>query len=201
MRRCVIIIITVLALFDFQRLPAQRWLPASPWHVRTNLVHDVLLVPNVGAEYELSDRWTVVADASVAWWVSDRRQRRWGMMTGEVELRRWLGWRMMPPYNDGGHHLGFYGALYRYDLAWGGTGRQGDLNYGAGISYGYAISLSGRLSLDLSIGIGYLGGRYVKYEADDGRYVKVAEGMNHYFGPTKLEETLVWHLSRQFGRW
>ena len=84
MRRCVIIIITVLALFDFQRLPAQRWLPASPWHVRTNLVHDVLLVPNVGAEYELSDRWTVVADASVAWWVSDRRQRHGRSLVGSA---------------------------------------------------------------------------------------------------------------------
>ena len=118
MRR-ILTIIAIIALFDTPCLKAQSLSGDSRWHLRTNLVHDVLLVPNVGAEYELSDRWTVVADASVAWWVSDRRQRRWGMMTGEVELRRWLGWRMMPPYNDGGilwrplpvrPRLGRYGA-------------------------------------------------------------------------------------------
>ena len=146
MRRCVIIIITVLALFDFQRLPAQRWLPASPWHVRTNLVHDVLLVPNLGVEYELSDRWSLVADVSGAWWSAESRNRRWHILTGEVEMRRWLGWRFSPPYFDGGHHLGFYAAVYRYDLEWGGTGQQGELNYGGGISYGYALPSSASTS-------------------------------------------------------
>ena len=195
MRRCVIIIITVLALFDFQRLPAQRWLPASPWHVRTNLVHDVLLVPNLGVEYELSDRWSLVADVSGAWWSAESRNRRWHILTGEVEMRRWLGWRFSPPYFDGGHHLGFYAAVYRYDLEWGGTGQQGELNYGGGISYGYALTFSAKLSLDLSLGIGYLGGRYKKYEpADDGSYVQTGSGTRHYFGPTKLEASLVFHL-------
>lgn len=195
MRRCVIIIITVLALFDFQRLPAQRWFPASPWHVRTNLVHDVLLVPNLGVEYELSDRWSLVGDVSGAWWSVDSRNRRWHILTGDVELRRWLGWRLFPPYLDGGHHLGLYTAVYRYDIAWGGTGQQGELNYGGGISYGYALTLSTKLSLDLSLGIGYMGGKYKKYEpTDEGDYIQTSSGTRHYFGPTKVECSLVYHL-------
>lgn len=193
-----IAIIALLVLFDTLCLSAQnfRYLAGgySRTHLRTNLVHDLLLVPNVGVEYELSDRWSVVADASCAWWSMESRNRFWRIMTGEVELRRWLGWRLFPPYADGGHHLGVYAAVYRYDLAWGGSGQQADLNYGGGVSYGYALSLSRRLSLDLSVGVGYLGGRYKKYKPDGGQYVRTDSGTRHYFGPTKLEAALVWHL-------
>lgn len=189
-------IIATIAFLDTTCVQAQRFPGGSGWHLRTNLVHDLLLVPNLGAEFELSDRWTIAADASCAWWADEGRHRHWRILSGEVELRRWLGWRFFPPYSTGGHHLGVYAAVYRYDLQWGGTGHQADLNLGGGLSYGYAVPLSRRLSLDLAVGIGFLGGRYAKYEPDGERYVKVEEGTRYYAGPTKLEATLVWSLGQ-----
>ena len=44
-------------------------------------------------------------------------------------------------------------------------------NYTASVEYGYALPVSRRLNLDFSIGVGYLGGRYIKYEPQGDNYV------------------------------
>lgn len=162
-------------------------------HLRSNLLHDVLLVPNLGVEFEIGRKWSMAIDGSCGWWRVDKSHRYWRVATGQIELRYWKGWTTNA-FRFRGHHFGLYGALYRYDLEWGGTGRQADLNYGAGVSWGYAVKLNHSLSLDFSVGLGYIGGRYRKYEPYLGQYLQTATVSRHYFGPSKLEATLVWHL-------
>lgn len=158
-------------------------------HLRTNLIHDGLLVPNLGIEFELSRNVTMMTDVSFNWMSNNTKHRYWRVLTGEVELRKWFG---RHDYN--GHHIGIYAALYRYDLEFGGRGWQANLNYGSGLSYGYALRLSRRWSLDFAVGVGYFGGKYKKYDPDDGLYLWYSDVKRHYVGPTKLECTLVWHL-------
>ena len=59
------------------------------FHLRSNLLHDVLLVPNVGLECSVGRHWSLLADGSVGWWCIDRKHRYWRLATGEVELRYW----------------------------------------------------------------------------------------------------------------
>ena len=168
----------------------------APLHLRTNLLYDAVLLPNIGIEYGISPRLSVVLNAGGNWLRIDRSRFYWRALTADAELRFWLGSRK----NDNslqhkGHHIGVYAAVYRYDIEFGGEGQMGDFNYGGGLSYGYSVPIGRRLSIDLSLGIGYMGGKYKKYEPrDDGRYYWLSDNTRSWIGPTKAEVTLVWHI-------
>ena len=162
-------------------------------HVRTNLLYDALVVPNVGIEFGLSDHTSLVGNVMFNWIGIRDKQFYWRILSGDVEWRYWLG-TDENTFLRKGHHLGVYAAFYRYDVELGTVkGQLADFNYGGGISYGYSTRLNSNLSLDLSIGIGYMGGKYKKYKYLDGRYVWQSDEYRNYIGPTKAEATLVWH--------
>ena len=71
--------------------------------------------------------------------------------------------------------------------------------YGAGLSYGYSLSLSNRLNIDFSIGIGYLWGKYKKYHPADGCYVWDSTNSRKWFGPTNAEISLVYVIGGKGG--
>ena len=162
-------------------------------HLRTNLLYDVLAVPNIGAEFGVNDRMSIVGNVMLDWIGISTKQFYWRIFSGDLEWRYWLG-ADESTFLRKGHHLGVYAAFYRYDVELGTLdGEMGDFNYGGGVSYGYSAPLSRSLSLDMSIGIGYMGGKYKKYKYIDGRYVWQSDDHKNYFGPTKAEVTLVWH--------
>ena len=161
--------------------------------LRTNLLYDAALLPNIGVEYGFADRWSVVADVTADWIQNDRSHHYWRIFAGELEARRWLG-SDYRAYRLQGHHVGLYAALYRYDIEFGSKGHQSDLSYGGGICYGYSIPLGSRLAIDLSLGLGYIGGKYKEYEPRNGEYYWLADKQRHYFGPTRAEATLCWHI-------
>lgn len=163
------------------------------FHLRNNLLYDVLLVPNIGLEFALGRRFSLAADGGCGWWDIDYKHRYWRFATAQVELRYWTNWDTNT-FRYRGHHFGIYGALYRYDFEFGATGYQGKLNYGGGLSWGYAARLNRRLSLDFTVGVGYIGGQYIKYVPDNGLYRRTATVNRHYVGPSKLELSLVWHF-------
>lgn len=39
--------------------------------IRTNMIYDALLIPNLGVELDLGKRWTVAANAMYGWWNND----------------------------------------------------------------------------------------------------------------------------------
>ena len=162
--------------------------------LRTNLLYDAIIVPNVGVEVGLGERTSLVGNVMFNWIGLRNKQFYWRILSGDVELRYWLGADKNTFFRKG-HHLGVYGAFYRYDIELGTkNGQMGDFNYGGGISYGYSAILNRSLSLDMSIGIGYMGGKYKKYKYFDGRYVWQSDVHRNFVGPTKAEVTLVWHL-------
>lgn len=162
-------------------------------HFRTNLLYDALLVPNVGVEVGLNNKTSIVGNVMFDWLGFSEKQFYWRILSGDVEYRYWLG-NEMDGFLRKGHHVGVYAAVYRYDVELGKDGQMANFNYGGGISYGYSKTLSHSLSLDMSIGIGYMGGDYKKYRYIDGRYVWQADKKRNYIGPTKAEVTLVWHF-------
>ena len=170
-------------------------------HLSTNMLYDAALVPNVGVEYTFGQRWSAKVNAMFAWWSDDSRHRYWRVAGGSVELRRWLGSKVNA-FLLRGHHVGAYMGAYRYDFELGGTGNMADFNYSVGVSYGYSMPIARKLSLDLGVSVGYIGGNYTKYDHDDGCYVWLADMRRNYVGVTRAEASLVWHieLGRKGGR-
>jgi hypothetical protein len=94
-----------------------------------------------------------------------------------------------------GHHIGLYGQIVSYDLAYGGKGQMADdFNYGVGFEYGYSFPVAKCLNMDLSVGAGYLTGEYETYisSGEKNHYVWQSTYLRRWLGPTKAEVSLVW---------
>lgn len=176
---------------------AQKNSPAL--QLRTNGIYDLAASPNLGLEIQtdLGIAWQL--DYIGAWWNSDTRHHFFSNYAFQTELRYYLESKQESfPYV--GHHIGAYGQLATYDFEFGGTGylsRNLDNTYGFGVSYGYAKRLSKWFSIDFTVGLGYFSSKYDKYDpkADDTGYYRTDTRKLTFFGPTKLEVSLVWNLN------
>lgn len=187
--------------------PCDSSLPAGrPFYMalKTNLLYDVALVPNIGAEFYVGRGWSIGGNWMYAWWKSDKRHNYWRMYGGELDIRKYFGRRASEKPLTG-HHLGLYGQIFTYDFETGGRGYMGGkpggtlwdrMNYAVGLEYGYSLPVGRRLNLDFTVGVGYWGGEYQKYLPEDGHYVWTETRQRHWFGPTKAEISLVWLLGR-----
>lgn len=165
--------------------------------VKTNLLSDATLSPNIGIEVGLRPHWTFDFSGEInAWKVNDRSWRHWLV---QPELRYWLCDRWQGHF-FGIHLIGgqfnlnnidvpdFFGnhfkkaATYRYQ-GWG---------VGAGIAYGYSWILSKHWNIEAEIGIGWIYNRYDKFPcATCGRKLK-KNAVHNYVGPTKASINLVY---------
>lgn len=139
-----------------------------------------------------------------SWWKNDRRHRYWRIYGGEINARKFFGAKAAEKPLTG-HHVGIYAGAVTFDFEWGGKGYLGGKPHGtlfdrclcyAGIEYGYSLPVSKRLNIDFSIGFGYLGGKYYKYEPFYNDYIETGEYNLSFFGPTKAEISLVWLIGR-----
>ena len=175
-----------------EAVPAPRERRPFYMAVKTNLLYDALVLPNLGLEFYVGRGWSVAGNWMYTWLKSDRRHRYHRIYGGDLEVRRWLSYGRKPLT---GHHIGVYGQLLTYDLEWGGRGYLGDRwSYGGGLSYGYSAPIGRRLNLDFSIGVGYLGGEYYEYVPQGDCYLWQATKQRRWFGPAKAEVSLVWLL-------
>lgn len=164
--------------------------------LKTDLVHDATLTPDLGVEVALGKRWSVGAEGVWAWWGSDSSTRVWRVYGGWIELRRWLGTRAGERALTG-HHIGIYGSALTYDFEFGGLGRQSPLTMGTGISYGYSIPLGKRCNMDFGIRLGYFSGKRTLYRPRCGGLCAVGHDRHSYLGPTGLSVTLLWFPGRK----
>ncbi len=170
--------------------------------LKTNLLYDAAALPSIGAEFYLGKNWSAGINWTYGWWSKDSSHRYWRAYGGDINIRRWFGAKAnAKPLT--GHHLGLYFGVVTYDFEFGGKGYMGGLphrtlwdrcNYMGGIEYGYSLPVARRLNIDFTIGIGYLGGKYLEYEpAAHGKgYVWEKTMRLNWFGPTKAEISLVW---------
>lgn len=169
---------------------------ANPFYMslKSNLLYDALLIPNIGLEFYLGKEWYVSGNWMYSWWKNDRRHYYWRVYGGDLEIRKYLGRRASEKPLTG-HHLGLYFQLLTYDFELGGRGYQGGRwSYGMGLNYGYSLPIGRRLNLDFGIGLGYLGGKYKIYTPKDNFYVWQKTKQRNLFGITKAEVSLIWLL-------
>lgn len=172
--------------------------------IKTNMLYDVLAVPNIGVEFYLGKNWSAVGNWMYGWWNKNSSHHYWRIYGGDIAIRKWFG-KKAEEKPLTGHHLGLYGQAFTYDFEWGGKGYMGGkpggtlwekTNYAAGVEYGYSLPIAYRLNIDFTLGVGYWGGRYYKYEPMDGHYIWQTTKNRRWFGPTKAETSLVWLLGR-----
>lgn len=162
--------------------------------LKTNLLYDLVVTPSVGIEVGFTDRWSLALSGAYGWLEGSPWHENIRVVTGDAELRYWFRPADSPLR---GLHAGVYGAVYRYDFLFGGKGQEAKANWGTGLSCGYAVNVSRHFTVDFSLAVGYVGGKYQEYEVsnDDYRHnVWTAEKIRHFVGPTKAEVSFVWHL-------
>lgn len=169
--------------------------------VKTNLLFDAAMMPNVEVEVPVGNRWSVNGELMFPWWLVKDDKYCLQILMGGVEGRYWLGSKAKRKHREvlTGHFLGLYAGAGKYDLQWDRNGYQGEFFIAAGISYGYAMRIARNLRLEFNLGIGLLRTNYEHYHAiedyrtllwqDSGRYT--------WLGPTKAKISFVWLLNRK----
>ena len=168
---------------------------ASYFALKSNLLYDALLVPNLSLEASIGSGWTLGAGGMFAWWSKDAKHRYWRIYGGGLEIRKYFG-TLSKSKPLQGHHLGIYGDFLTYDFEFGAKGYQSKATYAAGIKYGYSHPIANRLNLDFALGIGYLHSNYKTYVPRDGCYVYQETKKRKWLGPTQAEISLVWLLGK-----
>ena len=168
---------------------------ASYFALKSNLLYDALLVPNLSLEASIGSGWTLGAGGMFAWWSKDAKHRYWRIYGGDLEIRKYFG-TLAKSKPLQGHHLGIYGDFLTYDFEFGAKGYQSKATYAAGIKYGYSHPIATRLNLDFALGIGYLHSNYKTYVPRDGCYVYQETKKQKWLGPTQAEISLVWLLGK-----
>lgn len=192
MKRTILLLLTVV-VGSIQSMMSQD---AA---LKTNLLADGLLNPNIGIEVGLAPKWTFDATGQFnAWTLS--HNRRWKHWAVQPEVRYWFCDRF------GGHFVGMHMHGGQYNIG----GFNGRLNLfgtdarklkdsrfqgwfiGAGVGYGYAWVLGHHWNLEGEIGFGYSYTRFDKFRcAGCGKKVE-EDKPHHYIGPTKAAVNLVY---------
>lgn len=158
--------------------------------LKTNIVSDALLSPNVGLEVGVAPKWTINASGQLnLWTVNGHKWRHWLV---QPEVRYWFCHRFQ------GHFLGLHAVGGEFNMGNIDNGirflgtdlsRLKDRRYegwgaGAGVGYGYDWVINRHWNLEAEIGIGWIHARYDEYPCTEcGR--RLGSGHHNYFGPTK----------------
>lgn len=174
-------------------------------NVKTNLLYDALLFPNIGMEFYLGKGYSLSTNWLYGWWKKSRHHWYWRAYGGEIDLRKWWG-KAAEEKPTTGHHIGIYAQMFTYDFQTGGRGYMGGkpggtlwdkMNYAVGAEYGYSLPVAKNLNIDFAIGVGYWGGIYHEYLPQDGRYAWQSTKNRRWLGPTKAEVSLVWLIGKK----
>lgn len=167
--------------------------------IKTNLLYDAALSPNIGAEIGLAPRWTLDLSGNLNLWTVGNGHK-WRHWLVQPEARYWFCQRFA------GHFLGFHalGGQYnagKLDLPFSFLGtnfrnlkdrRYEGWGVGAGVAYGYAWPVSKHWNIEAEFGFGWIWTKFDSYPcADCGN--RLDHGKTHnYVGPTKIALNLVY---------
>lgn len=193
MRRFILLILAAVSVGISQKIVAQDIA------LKTNLVSDCLLSPNLGVEIGLAPKWTLDVSGQLNCWTLSHN-RRWKHWAVQPEARYWFCDRFA------GHFLGVHAHGGQYNIG----GIDGKIDFlgtdarklekyryqgwfvGAGVAYGYAWILGRHWNLEAEVGVGYSYTRYDRFRcAGCGKKVET-DRPHHYVGLTKAAVNVVY---------
>lgn len=166
--------------------------------IKSNLLSDIALSPNVGVELGLAPKWTLNASGQLNLWSLDGH--KWRHWLVQPEARYWFCHRF------NGHFLGVHvlGGEYNFgninapfEFLGSDFHNLKDKRYvgweaGAGIGYGYAWTVGLHWNIEAELGIGWI---YTRYDAYPCTHCgnRLESGKQHnYYGPTKAAINIVY---------
>ncbi len=171
--------------------------------VKTNLLFDLASAINLEVEVPIGAHWSVLGEGVFPWWVWERKHEQYcfQLLNVNLEGRYWFNRSANNPVTTG-WFAGLYAGGGYYDFEWKNKGYQGEFYMSAGLTGGYAHTLSrkGNFRMEYSLGIGYLNTQYREYSSVWGvdeawHLVHRKSGNYRWFGPTRLKVSLVWMLN------
>ncbi len=175
-----------LAAEEQARLQAEAEAASYNFALRANLLRWATLTPDLGIEWRISQDVGILVNASYISWCWDDKNRKYALWELNPEVRWYLGEAKR----------GYIGAMYKvgsFNYKFSETGKQGDI-MGGGITGGYQMRLNNSLSLDFSLGLGYINADYEKYSVIDGVRVRRGEESKNWWGPVHAGVSLVWKI-------
>lgn len=173
---------------EAERLAAEKSKAVDSYtlSLRANLLRWATLTPDLGIEWRISPSVGIMVNGSWTSWTWNDNARRYALWEVDPEVRWYLGEKK----------AWYVGAMFKagqFNYKFSGTGRQGDL-LGGGITGGYQLRLTEALSMDFSLGLGYLNADTERYDVIDGVRVRSGNETKHWIGPVNAGVTLVWKL-------
>jgi hypothetical protein len=165
----------------------------SNWTLKTNLLYDFMLMPNLEIELLLSKQWSLSLEGQCAWWSWPDKNYTYQIAYGGPELRYWL----KPKVSFSGHYIGIFYNGGLYDLHNEDNGYRGECYLSTGLSYGYVQKLGRRFSLEFGLGAGYMTTKYKKYQPVNGRNVYLSTKHLDFIGPLKVKIALIWNFNKK----
>lgn len=169
---------------------------------KTNMLYNAATALNIEIEVPLDKHYSLAGEWIFPWWVASDNGAALEVLSGNLELRYWLGTRKKAPTMTGVFY-GIYAGGGLYDLQWQDNGYQGEFYIAAGFSLGFAhiLNKSKNLRMEYSVGLGYLKTNYRYYEGmlDNEYLVWKYDGEYEWIGPTKVKMSLVWMLHKTKG--
>lgn len=165
--------------------------------IKTNLLPDAALSPNLGLEVGLAPKWSLDITGEVNFWAVNNH--KWKHWLAQPEVRYWFCERFA------GHFLGVHllGGEYNFGNIRNNVkflrsdfSKLTDKRYqgwaaGTGIAYGYSWVLSEHWNFEAEIGVGWMYTRYDIYPCEKCGS-RLGSGDHHYFGPTKAALSFVY---------
>lgn len=81
MKRLFVLLTLVFSLAAYSQVASKDQL--HELHIRTNLLYDALVVPNVGMEFGLSDRTSLVGNVMFDWIGIRNKHFYWRILSGD----------------------------------------------------------------------------------------------------------------------
>ena len=169
--------------------------------IKTNMLYDLLLSPNLEIERWLGKRhqWSVMAEWMAPWYVWHHNRRAYEILNIGVEGRYWFNANRKCPRWLCGWFVGAYVMSGKYDLEWNGKGYQGE-HFSPGLTLGFAHRIGRKWNLEYSLSGGWLTTDYRYYEAmfNDKHLIWQHNGHTTYWGLTKAKISLVYFLDENW---
>lgn len=169
--------------------------------LKTNLLYDAMTALNIEIEVPIGQHWSVAGECIFPWWLSERKQHCLQSLSGYLEGRYWFGERT-ERRQLAGWFAGGYAGGGCYDVEWGDKGYQGEFIIPIALSGGYAHRIGHNLSMEYSLGLGYMRTSYREYapkECSDGvqRLIRQRSDTFNWIGPTRIKISLVWMINNR----
>ena len=188
-------------------MPVAEKRKSTMFALKTNLLYDALSLVNYSIEVPITERFSALWYHQFPWWTWGEADNQYCIrfLSMGAEGRWWFKPKPRPQMGKSvqrdklmGHFVGLYAESGKWDFEWGrDICHQGE-HWSVGLSYGYSMPLGRHLNMEFSISVGYASIAYRKYEPSEDYEIlwhdPVKHGRWHYFGPTKLQVSLVYPI-------